>query len=76
MPLYNFVCPDCGKKSRAILKPEQAKDERLCECGQTLKRDVQGPTTKVVERLDNGLMPRAVERLAETDRLIRERKPE
>lgn len=76
MPLFNFVCSDCGKRSKAILTPEQAKESRLCECGSALKRDAQGPTTMVVEHLDNGVMPRSVERLADAERLFKERKPD
>jgi len=31
------------------------------------------PTTRIVESLDNGLMPRAIERPAESERLFKER---
>lgn len=38
-----------------------------------VKRITSAPTTSIVERLDNGLMTRPVERPADSERLFRER---
>lgn len=74
MPLYNFKCPKCGKAKRKICSAEQSKDPIACsDCSTTLERAPSGATSQVKERLDNGLMPRAVERLADAERLFKER---
>lgn len=69
MPQFKFVCPKCGfKKSRL------SKDHFECEkCKAQMERNPTGPTNQVYERLDNGLMPRTVERLADAERLNKER---
>jgi ribosomal protein S27E len=74
MALFNFVCPKCGTKKRRICSPEEAKQPISCkQCSTTLERDPTGPTQQVKERIDNTLMPRAVERLSEAERLYKER---
>lgn len=72
MPLYYFKCSHCGKTSRRILKPEEVAGQ-TCTCGAFTTRDPQPPTTRVVETLDNGVMTRPVERLADAERLFKER---
>lgn len=53
---------------------EQKPSERLCKsCQSPLVRTPKAPTTRVVERLDNGLMVKALERLADAPELHRER---
>ncbi len=56
-----------GKK-----QPETAK----CQCGSEMVRAVSGPSATVKEKLDNGYMPRALERFSEAERLFRERASE
>ena len=74
MPLYYFKCGSCGAQVRQILKPEQAMAAMDCTCaGGTLERDPRPPSTQVVESLDNGAMPRRLERLADAERLFSER---
>lgn len=74
MPLYNFVCSKCGTKKRRIFSVEESKKPQPCpQCKADMERDQTGPTRQVMERLDNGLMPRAVERLSEAERLYKER---
>jgi len=73
--LYHFRCTGCGDRSRRILKPSEAKG-RTCEsgsCGAPLEREPKPASHQVMERLDNGIMPRAVERYAEAHRLFDER---
>jgi hypothetical protein len=38
-----------------------------------MERDSAGPTQRVVEVRDNGLMPKKVEQLADIDELVRDR---
>ncbi len=41
MPLYQFVCPKCGKKSEELLK--NCEMQIKCDvCGETLERDYTG----------------------------------
>lgn len=79
MAAWNFKCNGpCRKTTRKILEPEKvaAFVGTSCgkpDCGGTWQRDPTGPTTQKYERLDNGLMPRAVERPADAERLFKER---
>jgi hypothetical protein len=72
MPLFNIRCDSCGFSARRIVK--QFSDISLvCSCGQELRRDTTGPSTQTKEILDDGFMPRSIERLADADYLIKER---
>lgn len=74
MPLYYFKCSGCKSEFRKILEPLQAKyHEIFCPCGGKVTRLPKAPTTKVVETLDNGLMPKKLERLSEAERIFKER---
>lgn len=72
MPLYYFKCHTCGLTFRRILKPEEAAAQG-CTCGSILRRDPRPPSTRVIETLDNGLMTKRLERLADAERLFAER---
>lgn len=76
MPLYHFSCETCGKKTRKILgmtSSQLSEAKMTCTCGGLLKRQQEGaPTAQKVESLDNGIMPKKVERLAEAERLFHE----
>lgn len=75
MPLYYFKCsgPSHEFKVKRILTPEEADQPQKCVCGALLQRDAQGPNTTVHEVLDNGLMPRSLERFSDAQRLYKER---
>jgi hypothetical protein len=79
MALYNFRCTGpCRSTKRKILKADQLKTVvgKLCgnsDCGGVWEREPTGPTNQVYETLDNGLMPHKVERLADAERLFKER---
>jgi hypothetical protein len=75
MPMYRCRCKACGKSIRKLLSIEvyQSGKLPLHDCGGELTREATGPTTRVVEVLDNGIMPRKVERLAEAPRMAHER---
>jgi hypothetical protein len=76
MPSYRFVCPICNNLQRLILTPDQAKSGKLpCQwngCKGILKRAAKPPTARITETLDNGLMPRAIERPADAEQLHNE----
>ncbi len=74
MPLYNFICPQCGFKLKKILSPEQSKVPFFCEKDRTsMARDPQSPTTMVKEVIDNGLQAKRVEQYANSQELFQER---
>lgn len=77
MPAYLFECPVCHSPQRKILSPEEAKDGNIpCQkagCAGKLRRKIKGPSTQITETLDNGLMPRRLERLADAERIFEER---
>lgn len=76
MPLFNLKCDGCGAADRTLAASwaAVAPDRLKCKaCGGDLRRAATGATSQVVERLDNGLMPKAVERLADAERLFQER---
>lgn len=76
MPLFHFVCTACARPLRRLISAAQAAGALRCptpDCGGLLQRAPKPPTAQVVETLDNGFMPRKVERPAEAERLYRER---
>lgn len=73
MPLFRYLCPDC-KVDVSKLHAAKERPSFVCPaCGGALVRNPKGPSTQVVERLDNGAMGKAVERLADAERLYSER---
>lgn len=74
MPLYYFSCPKCQVPTAKVLPREDVCKPQECprKCG-PMVRTPKGPSSAVKERLDNGAMPRAVERYAEAERLFAER---
>ena len=76
MPLFKYRCVLCGRPCDRLLAPERANDPAPCpfpSCEGQLERAPTGPSHQAVERLDNGLMPRALERPAEAQRMFEER---
>lgn len=77
MPLYYFKCDGlCQAQQRRLLPAAKGNEPWPCpkpDCGGTMRRAPKPPTTNVVERLDNGFMPRAIERPADAERLYHER---
>ena len=47
--------------------------QKTCKCGTELIRDGSGPSTSIKEVLDNGAMPKAVERFADIEDMMHER---
>ena len=62
MPVFNFTCPGCGEHVRKLL-PHLTYDKFCPKCNTKLERTALGPTTRIVEVRDNGLMPKRVEQV-------------
>ena len=74
MAFLNFICKKCNKeRQRYFQKVPKFKTWGFCDCGGELIRQPLGPTSQVMESLDNGVMRKAVERYSEAERLYRER---
>lgn len=74
MPKYYFVCLACSAELTRFISAEEAKALPPCtKCGGAVKRTPRPPSPFVKERLDNGLMPKVVERPADAQRLYKER---
>ena len=76
MPLFNLSCKSCENKTRklAASAAEAIAAAGKCECGGCCWFwAAKGPSTQTMERLDNGIMPRAVERLANAEELHHDR---
>lgn len=71
LPLYHLRCIACKKTEDRIAA--SVAEAGLCACGGKRKRAASGPYTQVMERLDNGAMPRVLERLADAERLHADR---
>ena len=73
MPIYNFKCPKCEKKVRRVLPCPPYGDKPCPDCDTNMERDGDGPTQRVVEVRDNGIMPKKVEQLANIDEILVDR---
>lgn len=73
MARFFYRCESCQKDVQRVFTPEEAKQVWTCGCGGLLRRTPRPPTSQTVERLDNGHMTKAVERLSEAPRLFHER---
>ena len=77
MGLFRMKCPSqwCQKVDAVFAdKFEDVPQNKLvCDCGERMVRVGRGPTSTTKEVLDNGLMPQAIERFVEIDRLVKER---
>jgi hypothetical protein len=76
MALLNFKC-DCGKTKRIFADTTDSKvavfSIPVCECGRIMVRDAKGPSTQLIEKLDNGAMVKSLERYADAEQLFRDR---
>lgn len=75
LPSFALKCDTCSAGTRVLRDSIHDLAEHLprCVCGGIFQRAATGPSTQVMERLDNGAMPRAVERLADAERLYADR---
>jgi putative FmdB family regulatory protein len=73
MPLFHFACTICHERTRRILETKDIDTQECKGCGAALERTPEPPSVQVMESLDNGFMPRRVERLRDAERLYRDR---
>ena len=74
MPVFHYACTKCSKPHRRLCSFLESQVAQACPaCGGELTRTPNAPTTHVKEVLDNGAMPKAVERFADAERLYKER---
>ena len=74
MPRYALYCINCEETSNVIRPDVKSLVSARCRrCGSSLERYEIPPTSRIIETLDNGLMTRAVERPADTERLYKEK---
>lgn len=74
MPMYNYQCPGCKQTFRLIRTPEKALLPVNCAtCDTQLVRKPAPPSSMAKEVLDNGMMARQVERLADIEEIVVER---
>jgi putative FmdB family regulatory protein len=74
MPIYNYICLKCGTKKARLRAPKDEDKKATCpNCPEDMVRDHGGPTSKIVEVRDNGVMGKAVEQVADAERLYYER---
>lgn len=75
MPKFDLAC-ECGARRSRILpkRPKPGDPVRNClTCGRQMKIEVGNQSSQVIETLDNGAMSRKVERLADAERLWKDR---
>ena len=73
MPSYRFSCPKCNKDVNRVMSSPEGKEIKCRTCQSVMTRSVTGPTSRIVETRDNGIMPRAVEQIADVERIVKER---
>lgn len=67
MSLFTYECPDHGVFYKLLYKRESTQP--CNKCTNICKNVPKAGTVKVVDRLDNGLMARTVERLADIEEI-------
>lgn len=75
MAMYCYKCSTCGATARFLADPatKQGLVPCLASCGGAMERDQRGPSSRVTEVIDTGGMPRSLERLADAERIYKER---
>ena len=73
MAIYRFVCDTCGQVVRSLLKTLDLTRKVSHSCGGILIRTPNPPSTHTKEILDNGAMPKSLERFSDAERLYKER---
>jgi hypothetical protein len=72
VPLFYVICPEAHADKR-ILEPEQLKGLKCRTCGKKVRRTPKPPTSMLKERIDTGLMPKALENYVDGQQLTKER---
>lgn len=77
MPLFTYDCLQCGTINKRIVQLDQSDPAGMtCKaCGKfkLIKAKQGGTSNQTMEVVDNGIQTRPVERLAEAERIFKER---
>jgi hypothetical protein len=77
MPLFYGKCKCCGLEKKFLTLDDDWDSIpdifKGCKCGGSFVRNAQGMASSIKEVLDNGAMPRAVERFADIEEMKQER---
>lgn len=76
MPCFWYHCQPCGKRQAFMGKSqtEESTTPRECKvCAGPVVREISVVTSRTVETIDNGLMSKPVERLANAQEIYKER---
>lgn len=71
MAWFTFVCEKHGEFRLSL--PKRQYTAQCPKCGAMCKHVFKAATMQVIERLDNGAMGRAIERLANIEEILKER---
>jgi len=71
MAWFNFNCPEHGKFHLQL--PKRESSGKCPKCDADSQAVIGAGTTQIMERLDNGLMGRAVERLHNIEEMLNDR---
>ncbi len=73
MAIIRYACPACGNRA-AVFRTGRTSSPPMCpDCNSFMTRDARGPGVVAMERLDNGVMAKPVERFADAEKLFKER---
>jgi phage terminase large subunit GpA-like protein len=72
MAVYKWRCPTCGVGLR-ILADTRPTTEKTCNKDGSVLVSENEVSSMVKERLDNGIMPKAVERIKDVEQMVKER---
>lgn len=72
--LIRVRCPNCNNVGNLFFDspPESLPN---CSCGVQFRRHRADPSLSVREKIDNGMMPKAVDRPSDISRLVENREP-
>ncbi len=75
MPSFNLKCQECGLEQKRLCKsPKEIPHIECKQCrAKGMERMAGETSSQVIEVLDNGLMPRRLERHKDAERMYRER---
>jgi hypothetical protein len=68
MARFRFKCPEHGEFFKSLGRRE--KEWPCPECGKNTPNQIGVGTVQIMERLDNGLMGRAIERLHNVEEIL------
>lgn len=71
MPLFYWKCNECNVQLTRIYSFKESQNGEICsKCNNKMTRSEKGVNAQVYETLDNGLMSKKIERLADAQRIF------